>query len=172
LGEIKSTLDLVLEKTRNLTLSEEEKSGLAQKELDKQIQGLVNRYLTGMLPLERLGREMEQFEAQDHELAYESLKRHLIAHVDLDHDNESILTALSELVECDIAPFQLILEEYHAERKDHENIYAGEALDALKERGVSGSAVAPNLRKIPEWDQFLKDLHTRYRERLRALEIG
>jgi len=45
LGEIKSTIDLVLEKTRNLTLSKEEKLSLAQEELEKKIGVLLNRYL-------------------------------------------------------------------------------------------------------------------------------
>ena len=34
MGEIKSTLDLVLEKTKNLTLSSEEKEEQKQKEID------------------------------------------------------------------------------------------------------------------------------------------
>ena len=37
LGEIKSTIDLVLEKTRNLTLRKEEKLDLAREELEKKI---------------------------------------------------------------------------------------------------------------------------------------
>jgi len=36
----------------------------------------------------------------------------------------------------------------------------------LKNKGVSGSAVVPNLNRIPEWDQFLKSLSQRYQERL------
>ena len=37
MGEIKSTLDLVLEKTKNLTLSSEEKESQKQKEIENRI---------------------------------------------------------------------------------------------------------------------------------------
>jgi len=58
-AEIKSTLDLVLEKTRDLTLTEEEKRNLEREELDKKIQRIVNRYLDNSLPVTRLRREVE-----------------------------------------------------------------------------------------------------------------
>ncbi len=60
MGEIKSTIDLVLEKTRNLTLSKEEKLGLAREELEKKIGGLLNRYLDNLLPISRLKEELKK----------------------------------------------------------------------------------------------------------------
>ena len=43
MGEIKSTLDLVLEKTKNLTLSSEEKEEQKQKEIEKRIKGMMQK---------------------------------------------------------------------------------------------------------------------------------
>ena len=48
MGEIKSTLDLVLEKTKNLTLSSEEKEEQNQKEIENRIKGMVQKYQDGL----------------------------------------------------------------------------------------------------------------------------
>lgn len=172
LGEIKSTLDLVLEKTRDLTLSEEEKLSLARKELDKNVRGLLNRYLENFLPLKRLNQEMENIASNERDLAYKLLKKHLLAHFDLDSDNSSILSALSEVAGFDITPLTILHKKYHSEKEETERAFKERILKALKGRGVSGSAVVPNLNHIPDWDQFLDSSHKRYQERIKSIANG
>jgi len=70
LGEIKSTLDLVFEKTKDLTLSDDEKIRLAREKLEKRVQGLCNKYLDNFFPLSRLQDEMEKIASNDRNLAY------------------------------------------------------------------------------------------------------
>ena len=165
-GEIKSTLDLVLEKTRNLTLSEEEKRDLAREEVDKKIRGIANRYLDNHIPLSRLKEELESIQSDQPDLPYRLSTQHLLAHVDLDVDTSAILSALKEVVGFDIAPIEALQEEYRAEKERARRSFAEHTLSALKERGVSGSAVVPDLDGIPEWVQFHRDLSERYRERI------
>ena len=50
MGEIKSTLDLVLEKTKNLNLSSEEKQEQKQKEVENRIKGMMQKYQDGKYP--------------------------------------------------------------------------------------------------------------------------
>ena len=57
MGEIKSTLDLVLEKTRHLSLSSEEKQDLAAQEIEKRIKGMLQKYQNGLLTPEELKSE-------------------------------------------------------------------------------------------------------------------
>ncbi len=45
MAEIKSTIDLIMERTRNLTMTEEEKEELRNKELTEKAKGWVVRYL-------------------------------------------------------------------------------------------------------------------------------
>jgi hypothetical protein len=171
-GEIRSTLDLVLEKTRNLTLSEEEKRNLAREELDKKIQGLVSKYLHNLLPLDRIREELESIESDDPDLRHKLFTVHLLAHVDLDVDMSAILSALKEVVGFDPAPLELLQQEYKAEKEVARRSFADDTLPALKERGVSGSAVVPNLDGIPEWVQFQRGLSERYREKIGELREG
>jgi len=172
LGEIKSTIDLVLEKTRNLTLSREEKLGLAREELDKKLHGIVNRYLDNLLPLDRLKQELEIIDSKGHGLSYEPLKRHLFARFDLDTDNSSVLSALSEIAGFDIDPLTVLQREYQTEKEEAERTLKERGLLALQERGISGSAVVPNPNRDSDRDQPLKDLRERYQERLTAIEDG
>jgi hypothetical protein len=171
-GEIKSTLDLVLEKTRNLTLSEEEKRDFARDELDKKTRGIAGKYLDNLLPLNRLKEELESIQSSQPELAYKLFTKHLLAHVDLDADASALVTALEEVVGFDAAPLTALQEEYKAEKETVRRSFAEDTLSAFRERGVSGSAVVPNLDGIPEWVQFQRDLSEKYRERLVEIAGG
>ena len=52
MGEIKSTLDIIMEKTKGLTMSEEERTSFKEKELTGKVKGLVQKYINGFLRLE------------------------------------------------------------------------------------------------------------------------
>jgi hypothetical protein len=170
LGEIKSTLDLVFEKTRNLTLSDEEKLHLAHDKLDKKVQGLCNRYLDNFFPVSRLKDEMEKIASNDRELSNTFLKKYLFARFDLDSDNSLIVSALIEVASCDITPLKNLQKEYNSEKEGTKKAFTEKSLLSLQEKKVSGSAVIPNLDNIPEWNEFLKSLHKRYQERLKTIE--
>jgi hypothetical protein len=168
-GEIRSTLDLVLEKTRNLTLSEEEKRNLAREEVDKKTRAIIGKYLDNLLPLNRIKEELESIESSEPDLPYKLFTVHLLAHVDLDIDISAILSALKEVVGFDTAPLEALQQEYKAEKEVARRSFAEDTLSAIKERGISGSAVVPNLDGISEWVQFQRELSERYREKIGEL---
>ena len=170
MGEIKSTLDLVFEKTRNLTLSDEEKLSLAREKLDKKVQGLCNRYLDNFFSVSRLKDEMEKIVSNDRERAYSCLKKFLLSRFDLDGNNSLIMSALGEIARWDITSLKNLQKEYNTEKEGTKKAVTEKSLLALKENGVSGSAVVVNLENIPEWNEFLKTLRKRYQERLQTIE--
>ena len=170
--EIKSTLDLVLEKTRDLTLSEEEKRNLARDESDKKIRALVGKYLDNLLPSNRLKEELDNIGSDEPDRPYKLFTKHLLARVDLDADISAILSALKDVVGFDAAALDALQQEYKADEERARRSFAEETLSELKEKGVSGSAVVPNLDGIPEWVQFQRELTERYREKIANLEKG
>jgi len=171
-GEIKSTLDLVLEKTRNLTLSEEEKRNLARDEADKKIRGLAGKYLDNLLPSNRIREELDNIGSDEPDLPYKLFTKQLLARVDLDADISAILSALKEVVGFDAAAVDALQQEYKAEKETARRSFAEETLSELKEKGVSGSAVVPNLDGISEWVRFQRELTERYREKIGQLGEG
>jgi hypothetical protein len=170
LGEIKSTLDLVFEKTKNLTLSDEEKRRLAREELDKNLQGLCNKYLDNFFPLSRFKDEVEKAAGDDREHAYQFLTTYLFDRFDLDGDNSLIISALTELAKIDITTLNNLQKTYNAEKEAAKKSFTKKSLLSLQERGLSGSAVVPNPDKIPEWKEFLTTLRQKYRTQVQVLE--
>ena len=72
MAEIKSTLDLVMEKTRNLTLSSEEKQAQKQIDIGNRIKGLVQKFEDGLLTGNQLKRNYDSFK-KDADLPDDSL---------------------------------------------------------------------------------------------------
>lgn len=171
MGEIKSTMDLVLEKTRGLTLSSDDKEKLAQEERERKIQGLINRYMDQYISLSRLKEEMEKMAGTEKDLFVEPAKRQLLAHLDFDRDNSPVFSALKELAGVDTSPLVALQGEYQSEKETAKKEIAQKSLEKLKEKGVSGPAVVPNIEKDPAWTQFLEALHARYQERLKPLAL-
>ena len=48
MGEIKSTMDIIMEKTKGLTMTEEEKAEYKHKELTGKVRGLIQKFLDGI----------------------------------------------------------------------------------------------------------------------------
>ena len=62
MGEIKSTLELAMERTKGFAVSEKEKDEMKQKEALRKATGLFHRYREGHLSLNDLLKEVERME--------------------------------------------------------------------------------------------------------------
>ena len=62
MGEIKSTLELAMERTKRFAISNEEKAEIKRKEIMQKATSLFNRYLEGHLPLNEILKEIERME--------------------------------------------------------------------------------------------------------------
>ena len=54
MGEIRSTLDIIMEKTKGLSMSEEEKKAFKKQETAGKIRGLIQKYLDGTVAMDKL----------------------------------------------------------------------------------------------------------------------
>ena len=68
MGEIKSTLEIIMEKTKDLTLTEEEKKEFKQKDMAGKIKGIIQKFLDGTLDLNRFKTEIAVLEKVSHSL--------------------------------------------------------------------------------------------------------
>ena len=62
MAEIKSTLDLVMEKTKNLSLSEEERQGQKNEEIESRIRGLLQKFNDQAFSIDKLGSEYQKLQ--------------------------------------------------------------------------------------------------------------
>ena len=65
MGEIKSTLELALERTRRLAITQEEREEIKRQQLLKKATGFFHRYMEGHIPLHEILREIERMTGQE-----------------------------------------------------------------------------------------------------------
>jgi hypothetical protein len=159
MGEIKSTLDLVMERTRHLSLSAEEKAQQKKDEFKKRLRGLVQKYADSALStdglLERITELQEEFGIEDRRLLMSEVQRHL----DPDRDNEHWLDLLADFMPEAKDPLKEALETYSERRYDLKRVIEQKTLEELENRhGIQGSAVIPNPQKNEAYKESLATL--------------
>jgi len=158
-GEIKSTLDLVMERTKNLTLSSREKQAQKQKETESRIKGLVQKLQDGLLTTIQLKVEYESFKkasglADDRLLASE-----IIARIDPDQDSQILLEILEECCNRDAARIRGIIDDYRTAYKQAARKRSAQLKEDLeKHHSIIGTAVIPNLEADEEWQRQVREL--------------
>jgi hypothetical protein len=149
MGEIKSTLDLVLEKTRHLTLSSVEKEEIELREALKKVSGYLSRYRDGVLSLEALLKEMRS-------LAPEIRDR--------------VRQALAEPGWTDVlAGVRRCRTEVRKALEAARGSVEGRMLAQLAAAGIRGSAVAVKTGGDPQWIAMNQNLMRPCEDRLEAL---
>ena len=167
LAEIKSTLDLVMERTKNLTLSSEEKQAQKQLEIENRIKGLAQKLQDGLLTNNQLKREYERFK-KDSDLSDNSLLvREILTHLDPDLDNQILLETLEEVCRLDTAAIRANLKDY----RDAYHQAAGKRSAQLKEdlaqnHSITGTAVLPNLDADEKWQQETQNMRRQFEDNL------
>ena len=169
MGEIKSTLDLVMEKTRHLTLSAEEKHEQNRLAEQKRLNGLLQRYEDGLLSLEQLQASMKEMQASAGGGA-DWMQTHILQRIDLDLDNALWLAVLKAFFGFDCSGLIAVLEEYRSDLNAAADRRIGVAREALAQsRNIKGSAVVPNLEADSQWISERDGIRSCFQEMLDRL---
>lgn len=154
MGEIKSTLDLVMEKTKDLSLSAEERQGQKHKEIGSRIRGLLNKFQDEAISWDRFNSEYQELK-EEYSLTgtgNEHLIKEICDQIELAKDNQRLFDLLAELKVLDFEGLKSVLQEFQTVRATA----ARQRRKILKEQlakthFISGSAVVPNLEIDEEW---------------------
>ncbi|MBN1614703.1 MAG: hypothetical protein JW950_09585 [Deltaproteobacteria bacterium] len=168
MAEIKSTMELALEKTKNLTLSEEEKKALQASEWTGKVRGLVQKYLDDAIGITQLKSALSE-DKKAIERLRDILEMELLDNIQPDSDdiNEKIFQIFRDILERNpeslVQAVRNVQQDLERERQKH--------FDHLKEelqnRGIHGSAVLPNLSKSDLWTTQLNDLSTAFHQSIK-----
>jgi hypothetical protein len=150
MGEIRSTLDIIMEKTEGLTMTTEERKAIQRNEIEGKIRGLFQRYLDGALALEKVQGEIMAMEGEGQSMALASLKEEC-RHLDPDGDASPYLKVLERVLKVDTGPVKRLLSAYHAEMDQRKRSWEARTIERLRSMYISGSALVPNLRADPAW---------------------
>jgi hypothetical protein len=171
MGEIKSTLDLVLEKTKNLTLSSEEQEEQKQKEIENRIKGMMQKYQDGILSKNQLLTDFEMLKQDYNVPQNDSLINEITKRIEPDQDNQPLLEVLQECCAIDTAAIESIIDDF---RKAHLTA-SQNRMELLKEElaqqyNIAGSAVLPNLDADEQWRQEAREMRAGYEDQLNRVK--
>ena len=169
MAEIKSTLELIMEKTKNLTFTDEEKKALRKKEVQGKVRGFITKFMDGVMNLETLGQGIASFEKEDHRAAKEIVVNECLSRIDPETDNTQIFDILEHVAAVDITSLQTFLSDFLKELDHARAVREQELSKRIQEKGFSGSAVLPNLKADPEWTYFVQEVKTRFQKELQSL---
>jgi hypothetical protein len=168
MAEIKSTLDLVMEKTRDLVLSREEREAMEREEQMKKVPAAVQRYLDGATGLERLLEELDDFpEYLKPEIRCVAKRCLLDALV---HGEEGVRSrdALDALAEDREKPWReqlaRLFEDHERNRREMLPQIRAEHLEALAAEGIRGDAVVVRPERSSQWQAVQQEFSSRLEE--------
>jgi len=169
MGEIRSTLDIIMEKARGVQVTDEDKAAFMRQEVEGKIRGLLQRVLDGVIDAERLWSEVDDLGKDRREMALAALQRECLKRMSPDGDNRGLLDILSS-ARFDTKPVEKLLQKYRKEqgekRADREAVLRGQ----LKIQGISGSAVVPNLKADLKWIHESTEARDRFQQVLASLQ--
>lgn len=169
MGEIRSTLDIIMEKAKGMEVTDEDKAAFMRREVEGKIRGLLQRYLEGIVTEERLQSEIEALGDDRHGVAMEALRRECLERMVLDGDNRALLDILAHVAGFDTTPVEELLLQYRQGREKTRNKREAVLRERLKDKGISGSAVVSNLAADPEWIDYLAEEKDRFHQRVATL---
>lgn len=169
MGEIKSTLDLVMEKTKNLNLSNEEKQDQKNKEIESRLRGLLQKFQDQQITLERFKSEYQTLRKGFNLMGKqnEHLLKAVCGQIELGKKNQALFELLSQFADASIEGITSVLQEFDeaidAAARERSKI----SKDKLaEEHFISGSAVVPNLEADKAWREQARGIRAKFEESL------
>jgi hypothetical protein len=162
-GEIKSTLDMVMEKTKHLTLSEQEKQDQKNKEAGQNLSGLLQKYQDRLIDIEGLKDKFDQLQKAYGFIDNHLLIREVLDRIDLDQDNTSLIHLLDTIGHVDTGNLTTVLTDYRDSVRREGDKRSDQAKEELAGGyRISGTAVLPNIASDDKWQAHLLRIRTEF----------
>jgi hypothetical protein len=163
MGEIKSTLDLVMEKTKNLSLSDEERQGQKNNEIGNRIRGLLQKFMDQVLKVDRLKSEYQKLQ-KDYDLSDNApLIKEICSQIEPGKDNDAFFELLAQFSVADIEGVRSVLHEFDdviaAAARERSKVIKDKLAEA---HFISGPAVVPNLEADKAWRKQAGEIRDKF----------
>ncbi len=177
MAEIKSAIELAMEKTKGLHLSREEKEKLQEEELHSKAHSLVNRFLEVDFHLKEVEKELSKYDPHQREQLEKLMLRYLTEAIQLDRDNDLIFQGIESFQDKGKSVIKKLRELIEGYRKREQREYQKterNLLTKLERQGISGSAVQPKIEGSREWEEAIAKFRPPFEAQLHALkkELG
>jgi hypothetical protein len=168
MAEIKSTLDIIMERTKGLTMTDKEKASFRRKEAEGKVKGWIQKYKDGVIELDALRSEFKREQTEYPEVR-QVLMSQLIGCLRLTGDNGKILRLFEEALGISADTIKNMIQSYKHEME----ILRGNRIESLgeelKKRKIYGSAVVPNPDHGGNWQKTILEAESNLRKQLESL---
>jgi len=171
MGEIRSTLDIIMEKARGVEVTDKDKAGFLMHEVEGKIRGLLQKVLDGFVDAEGLTSEIEAMDLDRQAVAIKALRRECLERLVLEGDNALLLKILSRVAGANTGTIETILLRYRDDLQARRVDRAAALKEQIRVRGISGAAVLPNLKADPEWVRWSDEARDRFHRELAGLQL-
>ena len=173
MAEIKSTLDIIMEKAKKFSVTEDEKKGFKRQELEGKIKGLLQKALDGVMDPERLSVELAALLTKDKDLVGQIVKEEVVARIEPNANNDGLLKILENVSGRASSAIRKVLGEFEKKGDKEKESCRKTLVENFRKKGISGSAVLPNLDADPDWlrarSEVKRQLQKEIREQLKSL---
>ncbi len=174
MGEIKSTLELAMERTKKFAISEKEKEEMKQKEVLQKATGLFHRYREGHLSLNEILKQIEKMEKKTAATVKELLLSQWIDALSLGNGDERILKGIESLKGRSLdelkQKFHYLLSQYQVVKGTIKEEVRVQFTKDLRRDGIYGSAVEPKLEGGELWKKENEKLDQLYKVKLEEIK--
>jgi len=156
MAEIKSAIELAMEKTKDLLTDPREREAMAIKEVEDKVKAVLRRFSEEMIGYEDAARELVKIQAD------EGLKRNIIVdnlvdEFDVQKNNERLLPLFHsvgiELPKPVLREIEMLNRRFREELEAREAVVRERIRNNLAEAGIRGDGIEPNLSVWREWSE-------------------
>lgn len=168
MAKIKSTLDLVMERTKNLSMTAEDKEKLQAKELTEKVKAWTQKYIQGKMNDKEMKKNLDAAKEMFPAVG-EILKAELISYIEPEEDNTRAVLALERMFAVNTKTIMELLKSYRTSLTSEMSKYLEQCSVDLGKEDISGSSVVPNLAGSKHWLDFVRQAHDGLKRQLMAL---
>jgi hypothetical protein len=173
MAEIKSTLDIIMEKAKKFSVTEEEKKGFRRQELEGKIKGLVQKAVDGVLDDQRFQTDVLALQSKEKDLVDQILQNEVLARLEVEANSEPLLKILESAAGSAKGAVKKALTDFELKAEKQKDSRRKTLLESFRKKGISGSAVLPNLDADPEWLRTKSEMRQQLQGEIRkAIEKG
>jgi len=173
MAEIKSAIELAMEKTKNLVIDPKERESMAIKEIEDRIKAVLRRYAEAMIDHKDAAKELEKIQT-DRVLKRAIIIDNLVEEFDVHKDNERLFTLFHaagiDLPQAIRNDFETLNSRFREEVESRETVIRKNIKDILAELNITGSAIEPNLDAWEEWHEEVRRTGAIFEKRIEELK--
>jgi len=157
MSEIKSTIEIIMEKLDKIGISEKDKKEIIKREAEDLAKRLIARYME-RLAIQEILNELKLLKTEKQNETKKALIHECLKRISpYGEHNEDIFELLQMLLNKKIDFLKKMVNSVEDNLNREKEKYTKHLLEKLKERGIYGTAVIPNIEADPKWKQKIKE---------------